>query len=834
MLIDKKSCNTPLTLDCQVNANPSANITWYRRRLSKNLVQSVRKDSFNRQVDISKLIKMNINDYYYDEPIGNGPTYTIASFNCANKLNNIKNESSIKQARKKRQNDHHNIFDDLTSEHDYDDIYEDYIDSFEYEDEAYNSLDSSNDINIDFSHSGRVSKGEFDDFGIYICEASNMLSLSNLNENKQHVKRYIKVNPIGPPILRIISFPLTSSNMEKMISTVMIPAETEETNLKVSEYTSSLGDSISLTCLIEPLPEVQTVIWIKDNGKIIPNSKYSIFETITASSKPKKSSRNNFRIKYENLTSVSNEVSNGEESVYLSDSLIGRKGLKSNDDAGLMRSVLYIKNVREQDFGVYKCKSSNTYGSRTSSVLVREKTFFDKMNNQMVFTATIILVIIVFACLLLIFICLISKRIRNACCCYRITKEKELLSQNSNCEQNSDKTINEWLASSKLSNDTGTSSLINAANNTSTNTAATLLNVELHNTLTKGSKRLLINTPQQLRREIANGNCSSLLNDDLDDIEHNSSNETLEQSRRRNLGLLSEPTEFNIANSTFNKNGNNNSNANNYYQSSQFNRFLVSSPLMSTSSSQKENSIEDTSEVKNVEFINSMATPTLTKTMHMPHMMTIRSQNISNGNFNAKISSGFSNCAINEIKNTNPHNHQIHHKPQFNTFTMKPKTENSIYENSKASSTDLNKMLQDTTFRLSDLFNELSPNLMSNNNNTTSTLPHNNSSSTTRNYQGTLPKNSTGGNNMSLFQQFPTIVSASSPKHNGSRQNLLQTTLPHPSQLQTNTSFNKFPNPHSQFNTNTAGAKSTTSKFYTNFYRNPNLQINQENCKYKF
>ena len=153
---------------------------------------------------------------------------------------------------------------------------------------------------------------------------------------------------------------------------------------------------------------------------------------------------------------------------------------------------------------------------------------------------------------------------------------------------------------------------------------------------------------------------------------------------------------------------------------------------------------------------------------------------------------------------------------------MKPKTDNSIYENSKASSTELNKMLQDTTFRLSDLFNELSPNLISNN---TNTLPHN---TPRNNYQGTLPKNHTN-NNMSLFQQFPTMVSVSSPKKHlpnqsnaaGSRQNLLQTTLPQ----QTNTSFNKFPNPQT--------AKSTTSKFYTNFYRNPNLQNNQENCKFR-
>ena len=30
MLIGKSTCNRPLTLDCQVTANPNGNITWYR------------------------------------------------------------------------------------------------------------------------------------------------------------------------------------------------------------------------------------------------------------------------------------------------------------------------------------------------------------------------------------------------------------------------------------------------------------------------------------------------------------------------------------------------------------------------------------------------------------------------------------------------------------------------------------------------------------------------------------------------------------------------------------------------------------------------------------
>ena len=421
------------------------------------------------------------------------------------------------------------------------------------------------------------------------------------------------------------------------------------------------------------------------------------------------------------------------------------------------------------------------------------------------------------------------------------------MSQNSNCEQHSDKTINEWLASSKLSNDTGTSSLINVVNNSSsTATAATLLNsscmnLHLTNTLSKSAKsnRLQMNTPNQLRLELA-GNCSSLLNDDMDDEpESSSKDETIEKTALRGINILSETTSNDYTAQTFGKRlelGMNNSGGN-YYQASQFNRYLVSSPLLSSSSSQKESSVDEeqpkSADLLNGAAVNNSQPATATaKTIQLPPMMMIRSQNIPNGNFNAKISAGFSSSTINDFKASNSNS-----KPQFNSFTLnrnmeskQPKDRSEYYENaSKKDENSLSKMLQDTTFRLSDLFNELSPNI------------NTDYSNRNQQFQSTLPTSIKVSNTSNMYQQFPVVAAnSSSPKHEGKTlrpQMLLQTInngsqgSSSGSQVQHNPSFNKFPNPFGAHTTQPAKSLNT-SKFYTNFYRNPNLQANaNEHCK---
>lgn len=196
MLIDKNGCNLPLTLDCQVDANPGANITWYRRRLNQNLYRYVTKDerAYNQRMDYSKLKTLSINDHYYDELIGTGPTYTIASFNCANKLVDLKNQSTHMQQtsdRKKRnlsplpsnsnQDESKSFFEDLKlpDSNYYEGAYDDYMNfDYEYDNEDDEYQTKTQQIDIDFKQS-KETMNEFDDFGIYICEAKNILTLGN-------------------------------------------------------------------------------------------------------------------------------------------------------------------------------------------------------------------------------------------------------------------------------------------------------------------------------------------------------------------------------------------------------------------------------------------------------------------------------------------------------------------------------------------------------------------------------------------------------------------------------------------------------------------------------
>lgn len=154
------------------------------------------------------------------------------------------------------------------------------------------------------------------------------------------------------------------------------------------EISSSIGASVTLTCFIEPLPKLEKLIWTKDNGKIIPNSKYSIYddehnriESSIESTDLNKQSKmfTNFKVKFDNVTVFESKKASSDDQYFSrvqSSKVEENQGVSSTDvgNLGLMRTVLTIRAVRKEDFGVYKCKSSNVFGSRSVSIILREKT----------------------------------------------------------------------------------------------------------------------------------------------------------------------------------------------------------------------------------------------------------------------------------------------------------------------------------------------------------------------------------------------------------------------------------------------------------------------------
>ena len=382
---------------------------------------------FNR-IDFTKLKSIGINDFYYDEMIGTGPTYTIASFNCANKLANLRNKTAhnlarsraaASQAKNSIENDSidpsevkedqteakatsekskTNFLNDLTE--DYEDNYnDDYIQSSlaEYDDESYDE-DEDEHMSELVEYQQEKSLNELDDFGIYVCEASNQIAMpaDSFKYDQSHPeRRYIKINPSGPPLTHALSTPGGASNMNELIAAIMEPSKDHELKDSI-EIATSVGLSVSISCLIEPLPDVHTIVWLRDNGKVIANSKYSIYDsplgqnTNVETAELNKKKLKNFRVKYENLTIYENKPQEGDETLeastissFFNEANLGVK--TAHSDVGLMRSVLYIKKVRVQDFGVYKCKSSNSFGSRTVSILVRETTLLGKFKKNFFF-----------------------------------------------------------------------------------------------------------------------------------------------------------------------------------------------------------------------------------------------------------------------------------------------------------------------------------------------------------------------------------------------------------------------------------------------------------------
>lgn len=183
---------------------------------------------------------------------------------------------------------------------------------------------------------------------------------------------------------------------------------------------SSVGASVSLTCLVEPVPRLDKVVWTKgsNNRKIVPNSEYTVYQASRDSSAEltieeqqqqqqtqnhggnnnnKKNSNNNIKVKFESLMlhgGKLDDYSTSEDTMMMSSVVnYGTKsgsgggswdddgdlieGVTSTDELGksatMLKSVLTIRHVRKQDFGVYRCKASNVYGSRRVVIVLREK-----------------------------------------------------------------------------------------------------------------------------------------------------------------------------------------------------------------------------------------------------------------------------------------------------------------------------------------------------------------------------------------------------------------------------------------------------------------------------
>ena len=415
------------------------------------------------------------------------------------------------------------------------------------------------------------------------------------------------------------------------------------------------------------------------------------------------------------------------------------------------------------------------------------------------------------------------------------------------------------------------------SNNTSTTSGITtrglvdtalVCNVNSNGSSSKNSKSshgLLSNSPANLRNELL-GNCSSLLNDD--DLDHE-------------CGIIKSLN----SNHTIGKSAK--------LQSAQFNRYLISSPLISDNQENFENCRDDDDDdddnrsdeaeikVSNSKSNSNASTSTLSKTMHLPPMMMMRSHNFTNGNFNAKISTSSANKTI--VSTPSLNESQIDAQPtrfnpngtiqkhQFSNFTLNRHFElaknqvidKDYYENTNFNdssegeaaqkSDDLNRLFQDTNYKLSDLFNELSPSLiLSNNNSSNNNTPYSTPINSNQ-YQSTqlyttklnstpAATSSNSNQNANVFQQFPTFTSspssiqlqsASSQMNTPTppaRQLLLQTTNTNPNAI-TNSSFvNRFPNPPFSQN-GSATISSTTTKFYNNFYRNP-IKTTTDQCKH--
>jgi hypothetical protein len=165
----------------------------------------------------------------------------------------------------------------------------------------------------------------------------------------------------------------------------------------------------------------------------------------------------------------------------------------------------------------------------------------------------------------------------------------------------------------------------------------------------------------------------------------------------------------------------------------------------------------------------------------------------------------------------------------FDKTIEKDYYENTNLEDFNDNVDDLTKILQDTTYRLSDLqetnynfsdlFNELSPITNMNTNSTTTTNKSNYLTTPSLSIKTNLKPN--------LFQQFPSLINVSPPPPPPPPPPQIPPNHSIRSSNQSSTNFNKFPNPFTG-STQTNLTSASASKFYSNFYKtNPS----SEQCK---
>ena len=262
ILIDRELCNKPITLDCQAESNPIANITWF-------------KMTFNPQTNLLNKIK-----------IGHGSTFTSSLFNCGSTKAYKINETIENNGKP----------------------------------ETYNDIYSVND------------------FGLYICEANNGL----IEDNRQIiVKRNIKINPLSAPAVRIA-----------------LESEDENESTMMVKYQPILS-TLTLSCIVDPLPEYKGIIWLRENNKFLFDTKFII----------QNENQKQVDIDYEQylIEEMENDDVSLKNFTYKVNTEVTKDGLKS---------FLHITLKSQQDFGLYKCRAWNRYGNREVSVTIKE----DKYN----------------------------------------------------------------------------------------------------------------------------------------------------------------------------------------------------------------------------------------------------------------------------------------------------------------------------------------------------------------------------------------------------------------------------------------------------------------------